>query len=78
MPPDVFQVIFQTDTMNGATLCDTCFIIDDVNLEGDHSFDVRIQGVAPDLMGITVDPTNAIVEIADDEGEWCPQPVANQ
>ena len=77
-PPDVFQVIFQTETMTGTTLCDTCFIINDDNLEGDHSFDIRVQGVAPDLTGITVDPRNAIVDITDDEGERCPQPVISR
>ena len=73
MPPDVFEVIFPPGTVNGTTMCDPCSIINDTNLEGDHSFDVRIQGVAPNLMGITTDPQDTTVEITDDEGEWCSQ-----
>ena len=73
MPPDVFEVIFSPGTVNGTTVCDPCSIINDTNLEGDHSFDVRIQGVAPNLMGITTDPQDTTVEITDDEGEWCSQ-----
>ena len=71
MPPDLFQVIFPSGTVDGATLCDPCSIIDDDYFEGFHSFDVCIQGVTPDVTGITVDPRNVTVEIADDEGEWC-------
>ena len=73
MPPDVFEVVFPSGTVNGATVCDPCSIINDDNLEGDHSFDVRIQGVAPNLMGITTDPQDTTVEITDNEGEWCSQ-----
>ena len=71
--------------MNGASFCDPCFITNDNNLEGDHSFEVRIQEVAPTVTDITVDPTritvdprNATVEITDDEGERCPQPVISR
>ena len=74
--PSPFQVIFPTGTVVGASFCDPCFITNDNNLEGDHSFEVRIQGVAPTMTDITVDPTritvdprNATVEISDDEGE---------
>ena len=78
MPPDVFEVIFPPGTVDGTTMCDPCSIINDDNLEGDHSFDVRIQGVAPNLMGITTDPQDTTVEITDDEGEWCSQHVTSR
>ena len=74
--PSPFEVIFPTGTVVGDTFCVPCFIINDTNLEGDHSFEVRIQGVAPTMTDITVDPTritvdprDATVEITDDEGE---------
>ena len=73
IPPDVFEVIFPPGTMNGTTRCDPCSIINDDNLEGDHSFFVHIQTVTPDLMGITTDPQYTTVEITDNEGEWCSQ-----
>jgi len=73
MPPDAFEVTFPSGTMNGTTMCDPCFIINDANLEGDHSFSVHIQAVGPNLMGITTDPQYTTVEITDDEGEWCSQ-----
>ena len=68
--PDVFEVIFPAGTVNGTTVCDLCSIINDDNLEGDHSFPVHIQAVAPNIIGITIG-TQTIVEITDDEGEWC-------
>ena len=71
MPPDVFEVVFSPGTITGTTVCDPCTIIDDDNLEGDHSFSVHIQAVSPNLMGITTDPPYTNVEITDDEGEWC-------
>jgi len=78
MPPDMFEVIFPPGTENGTTMCDPCFIINDTNLEGDHSFDVRIHGVEPNLMGITTDPQDTTVEITDDEGEWCSELVISR
>ena len=78
MPPDVFEVIFPPGTVDGTTMCDPCSIINDANLEGDHSFDVHIQGVAPNLIGITTDPQDTTVEITDDEGEWCSQHVTSR
>ena len=69
MPPDVFEVIFPPGTVNGTTVCDPCSIIDDDNLEGDHSFPVHMQDVTPNLMGITTGPRYATVEITDDESE---------
>jgi len=71
MPPDVFEVIFLPGTVNGTTMCVPCSIINDDNLEGDHSFDVRIQGIVPNLTGIATDPQDTTVEITDDEGEVC-------
>jgi len=65
----VFEVVFPPGTVDGATMCDPCSIINDDNLEGDHSFSVNIQAVSPNLMGITTDPRYATVEINDDEGE---------
>ena len=73
MPPDVFEVIFPPGTVNGTTMCDPCLIINDDNLEGDHSFSVHIQAVVPNLMGITTDPRYTTVKITDNEGEWCSQ-----
>ena len=67
----MFAVVFPPGTMNGTTMCDPCSIINDDDLEGDHSFVVHIQAVSPNLMGITTDPKYTTVEITDDEGEWC-------
>jgi len=71
LPPDVFEVIFPTGTVNGTTVCDLCSIINDDDLEGDHSFAVHVQRVAPGMIGITTDLQYTTVEITDDEGEYC-------
>jgi len=73
MPPDVFEVVFPPGTTTGTTMCDPCLIINDDNLEGEHSFSVHIQAIVPNLMGITTDPRYTTVKITDNEGEWFSQ-----
>ena len=60
-PPDVFEVVFPPGTVDGTTVCDPCSIINDDNLEGDHSFSVHIQAVVPNLMEITTGPQDTTV-----------------
>jgi len=68
VPPDVFEATFLAamSTSNGDTACDIVTIIDDDVLEGEHSFEILITATDPQL--VNIDPSNALVNIKDNEG----------
>jgi len=55
-------------TSDGDVMCTSVTIIDDDNLEGDHTFTVTITGVSPGDGSITPNPTTTIT-IHDNHGE---------
>ena len=63
------QLTFPTPTTSdGDVMCTSVTIIDDANLEGDHTFTVTITGVSPGGGSISPNPTTTIT-IHDNHGE---------
>ena len=64
---DTMEVVFMADMVSsGATACATISIVDDMALEGPHSFSVSIVGSDPPLMTNDV-PIDVTIE--DNDGE---------
>ena len=56
-------------TASGNLSCVNITILEDMVLEGQHSFDVRITDVTPDEVNV-ISPSNASVFIGDNDGEF--------
>ncbi len=63
--PDPAVLVFPTSATEGIQICVNFTIIDDMALEGDHSFTVNISSTTPDTsQGL---PSEAVVAIADND-----------
>ena len=60
---------FVSGTMSSVVECSSVTILDDDNLEGDHTFTVTITNVSPGTSSITPTATTTIT-IHDNHGEW--------
>ena len=60
---------FVSGTLSSVVECSSVTIIDDDNLEEDHTFTVTITGVSPGTSSITPTATTTIT-IHDNHGEW--------
>ena len=65
--PNPLQIVFDP-IVSAGPLCATFDILDDTELEGDHSFTVQITGVGPAAV-IDISADTATVTIDDDERE---------
>ena len=66
--PSPLEVIFNVASP-AVPLCVTFDILDDSDLEGDHSFTVQITGVGPAAVIASPDTTTVIIDDDDDERE---------
>ncbi len=64
--PDPAVLVFPTSASEGMQICANINIIDDMALEGDHSFTVNISSTAPDISQGS--PSKADVVITDNDG----------
>ena len=60
------QATFSTSSMEGATSCVNISILQDIVLEGDHSFGVEVTSATPSVVMVGV-PSEGTVLILDDE-----------
>ena len=60
------QATFSTSSMEGSTLCVNIRILQDMTLEGDHSFGVEVISVTPSVVVVGT-PSEETVTILDDE-----------
>ena len=60
------QATFPTSSVEGSTSCVDIVILQDMGLEGDHSFDVEVISVTPPLVMVGT-PSAETVTILDDE-----------
>ncbi len=64
--PDPPVLVFPTSATEGMQICANIAIIDDMALEGDHSFTINITSTLPDISRGS--PSEADVVIADNDG----------
>ena len=60
------QATFPTSSIEGATSCVNISILQDLVLEGDHSFGVEVTSATPSVVMVGT-PSNETVTILDDE-----------
>ena len=60
------QATFSTSSMEGATSCVNISILQDIVLEGDHSFGVEVTSATPSVVMVGT-PSEETVTILDDE-----------
>ncbi len=58
-------LVFHTSATEGTEICENISIIDDMALEGDHSFTINIPSTSPDISQGS--PSEADVVIADND-----------
>ena len=63
------QATFSTSSMEGATSCVHISILQDMVLEGDHSFGVEVTSATPSVV-IVGTPSEDTVTILDDESTY--------
>ena len=63
------QAIFPISSMEGATSCVNISILQDLVLEGDHTFGVEVTSVTPSVV-IVGTPSEETVTILDDESTY--------
>ena len=63
-----FEVVFETDSMNGTEECAMVSIIDDQVLEGTHGFGVLIGNTSPDV-NIDSSANSTEVSVDDNDGK---------
>ena len=64
--PGPLQATFPTSSMEGSTSCVDIVILQDMALEGDHSFSVEVISARPPLVMVGT-PSEETVTILDDE-----------
>ena len=69
--PSTQEVTFSSGDMEGDTACATYGIIDDDNLEFDHSFTVSVSSFLPSGPVVSTTIPSLTVTINDDEGMHC-------
>ncbi len=65
--PDPAVLVFPTSASEGMQICANISIIDDMALEGDHSFTVNISFTTPAVSQSS--PSEADIAIADNDGQ---------
>ena len=63
------QATFPTNSMEGATSCVHISILQDMVLEGDHSFGVEVTSATPSVVMVGT-PSEETVTILDDESTY--------
>ena len=60
------QATFPTSSMEGDTSCVNISILQDLDLEGDHEFDIEVTSATPSVVMVGM-PSEETVTILDDE-----------